>query len=75
MNLVENDKLNVSYEIGSLVQHTPQDLGCHDKATRLGVDLNITREDAHAGGRKCGFEVAEFLIRECLYRRRVDGPS
>jgi len=44
MHFVENHKFNISYEIGSTIQHTSQNFSGHDEATGLRVDLNITSQ-------------------------------
>jgi hypothetical protein len=41
MNLVENHELHVSDEVRTLVKHAPENLGSHDQAVRLRVDLDI----------------------------------
>lgn len=47
VNFVKNDKLDVSNEISSLVQHTPKDFRGHNKAIRLWIYLDIACKYAH----------------------------
>jgi hypothetical protein len=42
MNLVKNHKLNVSDEVSALVKHASENLGRHDQAARLRVDLDVS---------------------------------
>ena len=49
MNLVENHELYVPDEISTLVKHAPKNLGSHDQAIRLGVDLDISSQDPNRG--------------------------
>ena len=64
--LIEDDKLHIANEVRAFVKHAAQNLGRHDEAVRLWIDLYIAREDAHGGRRECLFEVAVLLVRECL---------
>jgi hypothetical protein len=62
MNLVENHELDVSNEIGALVKHAPENLGCHDQTIRLGVDLDISSKNPNRGRPEGLLEIPEFLV-------------
>ena len=68
MHFVENDELDVTDEIRTLVKHTSEDFRSHDQTIRLGVDLHISSKDANGARTESLFEVSEFLVRECLDR-------
>lgn len=73
MHFVEDHELDIADEVGTLVEHAPQDLRRHDEARGLRVDLHIAREDAYGGRREGLLEVAELLVRQRFDGRRVDG--
>ena len=66
VHFVKYDKLDVADNIGSPVEHTSQDLGRHDQATSLRVDLNISCQDTDLV--KGLPEVAELLVAQGLDR-------
>lgn len=47
MNLIENDEFHVPNQICALVEHAPQDLGCHDQAAGFGINLHISGQDSN----------------------------
>jgi hypothetical protein len=47
VNFVKDDKLHVSNEICTLVEHATKDLCGHDETVCLGVDLHVAGEDAN----------------------------
>jgi hypothetical protein len=71
VNFVEDDELNISNEIGALVKHAPENLGCHDQAAGFRVDLYISCEDSNII--KNLPEVSELLVTQCLYWRGIYG--
>ena len=73
MNLVENHKFDISYQVGSSIQHGPKNLGCHNQTIRIGIDLNITSNETNIDIFERFFEVTKLLIRQCFDGRGVDG--
>ena len=71
MNLVKNNPLEVSDDVTAVVQHGPENLGRHDEAGRLGIDLNVASDEADIAERV--LEVSKLLVGQGLDGRRVDG--
>jgi hypothetical protein len=89
MDLVKDDEFDISNQISSRVEHTPQNLSCHlslswfckkykewayDQTTTLGVDLHITSQNTDRRRIEGRFEISKFLIGECFDWRCVDSP-
>jgi len=77
MHFIKNNKLDISDEIRSFIQHTPENFRSHDQTWGFRINLYISCEnsDSGRGGRSAGegrFEVAEFLVRESFDRGCVD---
>lgn len=70
MNFIKNNPFQVAYDVRSIVKHWPQNLSCHDKASRFSINLYISRKEAHIGKRR--FKVPEFLIGQGFNRWSVD---
>jgi hypothetical protein len=77
VDFIKDDELDISDEIGSFVQHAPENLRGHDQTWGFRVNLYVACENSNSG--RCGggagegrFEVAEFLIREGFDRRCID---
>jgi hypothetical protein len=83
VDLIKDDEFNISDQISSLVEHTPQDLGrhlpisyfpdytkdmAHNQTTAFRVDLHISSQNTDRRRIKRGLEVSEFLIRKRLDR-------
>lgn len=62
VNLVENHKLDIANQVGSLVKHASQDFGCHDETASLGIDLDIACQDTDSGRVECLLKVSELLV-------------
>jgi hypothetical protein len=71
VDLIKNHEFDISYQISAFIEHASQDFSCHYQAARFWVDLNIPGEYTHSWRRKSSFEITEFLIRECFYRRSI----
>lgn len=48
MHLVENNEFDVTDEVRTLVKHAPENLGSHDQAACLRVDLDIACQDSNS---------------------------
>ncbi len=66
MYLVKDDKLDISNEISSAVEHTPQNLGGHDQTAGFRVDLDVASQDTDFV--KLQPEVPELLVAQRLDR-------
>ena len=75
MHFVEDDELDIPYQVRALVEHAAQNLRGHDEAVGFWIDLDVSRQYAYRGGAKRLLEVAVLLVRERLDRRSVDGPG
>jgi hypothetical protein len=60
--------LNISNDIGTLVQHRPQNFCSHDEAGRLRPQANITSQQTHV---KLSTKISELLVADGLYGRGV----
>jgi hypothetical protein len=74
MDFVENNKLHVTYQIRTLIQHAAQNLSRHDEATGLRVNLYVSGKNTDRCSAEGLLKVAELLIRQRLDRRGIDGP-
>ena len=75
VDLVKDNKLDVTNKVSALVKHASQNLRGHDEAIGFWIDLDVSRQYAYRGGAKRLLEVAVLLVRERLDRRSVDGPG
>ena len=69
VHFIKDDKLDISDEIRSFIQHTPENFSSHDQTRGFRINLHISCQNSNSGrgGRSAGeggFEVAEFLVRE-----------
>ena len=62
MHFVEDDELDIPYQVRALVEHAAQNLRGHDEAVSFRIDLNIAGQDTNRGGTECLFEVSVFLV-------------
>jgi hypothetical protein len=87
VDLVEDNKLDITDKIRALVEHASQDLcrhlvvslcaryTAHNQTAALGIDLDISGKNTNSGGVEGSLEVAELLVRQRLDGGGVDGPS
>jgi hypothetical protein len=83
VDLIKDDEFNISDQISSLVEHTPQDLGRHlpisylqvytkktayNQTTTFRIDLHISSQNTDRRRIESSFEISEFLIRKRLDR-------
>ena len=47
MYFVKYDELDVTDQISAFVQHTSQNLRCHDQTIGLRINLYVTSQDTH----------------------------
>jgi len=89
MDFIKDDEFNISNQISSLVEHTPQDLGrhlpisyfqeymmktAHNQTTTFRIDLHISSQNTNRRRIESSFEISEFLIRKRFDRGCIDCP-
>ena len=62
MDLVEDDEFDVSDQVSSTVEHTSQDLGCHDQTACFRSYLYVSSQDTNIV--ELSPEVSELLVAE-----------
>ena len=75
MHLIKDDELNIPYQVGTLVEHTTQNLRRHDQTAGLWIYLHISCEDADRRRTKRLLEIAILLVGQGLNRGRINGPE
>lgn len=68
MDLVENNKLDITNEVCAFVKHASEDFCGHDQTVCLWIDLNVSGQDPDRARTEGLLEVPEFLVGERLDR-------
>ena len=75
MHFIEDDELDVSNQVSTLVQHASQNLCCHDQAVSFWVDLYVPRQDANRCSAERLLEIAVLLVGQRLNGGRIDSSE
>jgi hypothetical protein len=70
VNFIKDHEFDVPNDISPPVKHTPQNLRRHNQTRSLGPNLHVPRQDTDVV--KGLFEIAEFLVTQCLDRGRIN---
>ena len=74
MHLVKDDPLDIPDQICATVEHTAENLSCHDETTGVSAYLQITSYQAYIIS-KLILEIPIFLVGQSFDRTGIDGTG